>query len=90
MNVMDVVSTVQVFNSLMLCGMKLSLSLVVLVCWNAAVALARWQHTEQFVAGVMGVFYNPEGFLPELLGVKVLHGWQLRPGDVLCSFHHPL
>ena len=31
MNVMDVVSKVQVFNSLLTCGMKLSLSLVVLV-----------------------------------------------------------
>ena len=36
------------------------------------------------MAGVKGVFDNPEGFLPEPLGVKVLHGWQLRPGDVLC------
>ena len=42
------------------------------------------------MAGVVGVFNNPEGFLPEPLGVKVLHGWQLRPGDVLCSFHYPL
>ena len=33
-NVVDVVSKVQVFNSLMACGMKLSLSLVVLVIVN--------------------------------------------------------
>ena len=39
---------------------------------------ARQQQTEQFVAGVMGVFDNPEGLLPEPLGVQVLHGWQLR------------
>ena len=31
MNVMDVLSKAQVFNSLLACGMKLSLSLVVLV-----------------------------------------------------------
>ena len=31
MNVMDVVTTVQVFNSLIACGMKLSLNLVVFV-----------------------------------------------------------
>ena len=55
---------------------------------DAAVPPARRQQTEQFVAGVMGVYYNPEGFLPEPLGVEVRH--QLRPGDVLCSFHHPL
>ena len=42
---------------------------------DAAVPPARQQQTEQFVAGVMGVFDNPEGFLPEALGVKVLHGW---------------
>ena len=30
---------------------------------DAAVPPARRQQTEQFVAGVMGVFYNPEGFL---------------------------
>ena len=31
MNIVDVLSKVQVFNSLMACGMKLSLNLVVLV-----------------------------------------------------------
>ncbi len=25
-----------------------------------------------------------------MLSVEVLHGWQLHPSDVLCSFHHPL
>ena len=50
MNIRDVASTVQVFNSRIACGMKLSLSLVDL----AAVAPARRQQTEQFVAGVMG------------------------------------
>ena len=44
---------------------------------------ARRQQREQFVAGVMGVFDNPEGFLPEQVGVEVLHGWQLCPGDTV-------
>ena len=72
---MDVVSTVQVFNSLMASGMKV----VFFFSPDAAVTPV-----------VMGVFDNPVGFLPEPLGVEVLHGWQLSPGDVLCSFHHPL
>ena len=28
------------------------------------------------------------GLLPTPLGVEVLHGWQLRPGDVLSRLHH--
>jgi len=75
-------------NRLTVCGIKLSLSLVVLVLMLRYRLLQ--QQTEQFVAGVMGAFDNPEGFLSEPLGVEVLHGWQLRPGDVLCSLHHPL
>ncbi len=42
------------------------------------------------MAGVVGVFNDPIGLIATSLGVDVLHGWQLRPGDVLCSFHHPL
>lgn len=42
------------------------------------------------VTGVIGVFDNPVGLLPVLLGVEVLHRQQLHPGDVLGSFHHPL
>ena len=42
------------------------------------------------VAGWMGVFYNPVGLLPAQLSEKVLHGWQLHPGNVMGSFHHPL
>ncbi len=48
------------------------------------------QHPEQFVAVVIGVFNDPVGLLPTLLSVEVLHGWQPPPGDVPCSFHHPL
>ncbi len=55
---------------------------------DAAVPSAGRQQAEQFVAGVIGVFNDPVGLLPTLLGVEVLHGWQLCPGDVLCSFHH--
>ena len=92
MNVMDVVSKVQVFNSLMACGSVWDETVPESGGFSpdAAVPPARRQQTEQFVAGVVGVFCNPEGFLPKPLGVKVLHGWPLRPGDVLCSFHHPL
>ena len=57
---------------------------------DAAVASTRWQQLEQFVAGVMWVFYNPVGLLPAPLSEKVLHGWQQHPGNVLGSFHHPL
>ena len=85
MNVVDVVSTVQFH-----CMWDETVPESGGFSPDAGVPPARRQQTEQFVAGVMGVFYNPEGFLPEPLGVKVLHGWQLRPGDVLCSFHHPL
>ncbi len=38
----------------------------------------------------LGFLKNPVGLLPTPLDVEVLHGWQLCPGDVLCSFHHPL
>ena len=57
---------------------------------GAAVLSARWQQAEQFVAGVVVVFNDPVGLLPAPLGVEVLHGWQLCPGDVLSSLHHPL
>ncbi len=57
---------------------------------DAAVPSARQQQAEQFVAGVVVVFDDPVGLLPTPLGVEVLHGWQLRPGVVLSSFHHPL
>ena len=57
---------------------------------DAAVLSARWQQAEQFVVWVVGVFNDPVGLLPSPLGVEVLHGWQLRPGDVLSRLHYPL
>ncbi len=51
---------------------------------------AGWQQADQFVAGVVVVFNDPVGLLPTPLSVEVLHGWQLHPGDVLSSSHHPL
>lgn len=36
------------------------------------------------------VFDDPIRFLPAPLGIDVLHGSQLDPGDVLGSFHHLL
>ncbi len=35
-------------------------------------------------------FNDAVGLLPTQLGVVDCHEWQLCPGDVLCSFHHPL
>lgn len=43
----------------------------------------------QFVAVTVGVSDHPVGLLSTLLGVEVLNGWQLHPGDVLCSILHP-
>ncbi len=57
---------------------------------DAVVPSARQQQAEQFVAEVVGVFNDPVGLLPTWLSVEVLNGWPRRPGDVLCSFHHPL
>lgn len=54
---------------------------------DAAVPSARRQQAEQFVTRVVGVFDNPFSFLPTLLGVEVLHGWQLPANDVLGSFY---
>ncbi len=56
---------------------------------DAAVPSTRRQQAEQFVAVVVGVFDDPVGLLPTPLGIEVLHGWQLCPGD-LSSFHHSL
>ncbi|KAI3363083.1 hypothetical protein L3Q82_011536 [Scortum barcoo] len=69
---------------------KASLSLVVRARMLHLEPSARRQQAEQFVAGVTGVLNDFGGLLPTPLGVEVLHGWQLRPGDVLSSFHHPL
>lgn len=57
---------------------------------DAAVPSARRQQAELFVAGVVGVFNDPVSLLPTPLGVEVLHEWQHRHGDVLCSFPNPL
>lgn len=46
--------------------------------------------SEHVVAGVICVSDYPVGLVPTPLGVKVLTGWQLCPGDVLSSFHYPL
>ncbi len=50
---------------------------------NAVVPSAGQQQAEQFVAGVTGVFNDPVDLIPTRLGVEVLHGWQLHPGNVL-------
>ena len=50
-----------------------------------AVPSAIWQQADQFIDGVIGVFNDHVGLLPTPLGVEVLHGWQLHPGDVLYS-----
>ena len=57
---------------------------------DAAVASTRREQLKQFVTEVMRVFNNPVSLLPAALSVEVLHRWQLRPGNVMGSFHHPL
>ena len=70
-------------------GMKLSLSLGGSRP-DAAVASTRREQLKQFVTGVMRIFNNLVSLLPAALSVEVLHGLELRPGDGLGSFHHPL
>lgn len=41
------------------------------------------------VTGVIGVFDNPVGLRPVLLGVEFLRRQQLHPGDVLRQFSPP-
>ncbi len=57
---------------------------------GAVVLSAVQQQAERSVAGIVGVFNDLVGLLPTLLDVEILHGWQLRPSHVLCSFQHPV
>ncbi len=84
--------TSQEFNSLMAWGMKLSLSLVVrMMGWTGCYGTVCWTAAARTVCGCCDwcLWWNLAGLLPTLLGVEVLHGWHLHPGDVLSSFHHP-
>ncbi|KAI3359517.1 hypothetical protein L3Q82_013909 [Scortum barcoo] len=75
------------FKSLTACGMKLSLVVRTFECCGTVGQTAAGRTVCSWVTGVLNDF---GGLLPTPLGVEVLHGWQLRPGDVLSSFHHPL